>query len=174
MWLKDNNLSTVNHPKYSELIQSAIVCSEESIESSVNTTPEATPNTTPSSTPPSRRKRKQRQSVRTKSPSKEKMNTISLPVGGGASSAATATKNKLLSPEEEKLSDLQPIQVICVPLTSNWNVEVVYMAEQESEAEVSCCMNLAFFQGVHFWAFLVVSKEFRGREHCKKRSAITA
>lgn len=138
MWLKDNNLSTVNHPKYSELIQSAILCSEESIGSSVNTTPEATPTTTPSSTPPSRRKRKQRQPSRTKSPNKEKNATLNLSVGGGASGAAT-TKNKLLSPEEEKLSDQQPLQVICVPLTSNWNIEVVYMAEQESETEVSCC-----------------------------------
>ena len=144
MWLKDNNLSTVNHPKYSELIQSAILCSEESIGSSVNTTPEATPTSTPISTPPSRRKRKQRQPNRTKSPSKEKNNTVNLPVGGGTSGAAATTKNKLLSPEEEKLIDQQPLHVICVPLTSNWNIEVVYMAEQESETEVSYCMLYAF------------------------------
>ena len=137
--MKDNKVTTANDPQFPKLIQSAVHCSEESlVASSVNTTPEATPTTTPSSTPPSRRKRRQRQSGGAKSPSKEKSNTISLPVGGGASGiAASTSKGKLLSVGEEKANDQQQVEVIIVPLTSDWNTEVVYMAEQQSEPKVS-------------------------------------
>ena len=130
MWMKDNSLPT--DPQFSELIQLANRCSEENMVISVTTSPDVTPNSTPSSTPPSRRKRWQRQAG-TRSPNKEKSNTITLPVGGGASSGSTAGKSKLLFVGEEK----EQLVMIAIPLTSDWNTEVVYTVEQESERKVS-------------------------------------
>jgi len=126
--MKDHNSATDSDPQFSELLQLATHCNEEST-ISLSTTPEVTPTSTPISTPPLRRKRRQRQSGSgTRSPNKEKSST---PVGGGAA----ISKNKLLMVGDEKVDE--QLEVISIPLTSYWNIEVVYMAEQKSEAEVS-------------------------------------
>lgn len=153
MGMKDNSLPA--NAQFPELILLASRCSEESINISVTTSPDVTPTSTPSSTPPARRKRWQRQSG-TRSPNKEKSNTIALPVGGGASAAG---KSKPLFVSEEK----EQLVMISVPLTSDWNTEVVYTVEQESERKVS--YSFAIEDSVLLVPLLcVVFEEFRGSE----------
>ena len=151
MWMKDNSLPT--DAKFSELVQLANRCSEESLNISVTASPDATPN----STPPSRRKRWQRHSG-ARSPNKEKSNTTGLPVGGGASSGSAAGKGKPLFVGEEK----EQVVMIAIPLTSDWNTKVVYKVEQESETKVS-----SYFYNRSCYLLVslcIVFKEFRGRE----------
>ena len=127
MEMKDH--SPVN-AQFSELILLANQCSEENLNISVTTSPDATPTSTPNSTPPARRKRWQRPQSGTRSPNKEKSNTIALPIGGGASAAG---KGKPLFLGEEK----EQLVMISVPLTSDWNTKDVYTIEQEPERKVS-------------------------------------
>ena len=129
-WMKDN--SVLSDPQLTELIQLATQCSEEIVTITMATMPDTPPSGTPSSTPPSRRKRRQRQS-RPKSPNKEKSNVLSLPISGGAGSIGKGTKQPVVGEEEQ-------LVMLTVPLTSNWNAEIVHSVELEPEPMVSPCL----------------------------------
>ena len=136
MLMRDHpSLNVDNDAQLSELIRLAVLCSEESHASSLSTTPEMTPTHTPSSSPPSRRKKKQnRPSSGTKSPSKEKTLSVSSVGSGGI---ASARNNKLPIFEEQHEEVPADLEVLSVPLADTWNTERVYIVKMSSEKEVS-------------------------------------
>ena len=129
--MKDN--SVLSDTRLIELVKLATQCSKEIVTITVATTPDTTPSGTPSSTPPPRRKRWQRQSGPKSPPNKEKSNTLSLPIGGEASTLGKGNKQPVTGEEEL-------LVMLTVPLTNNWNAEIVYTVELEPEEMVSPCL----------------------------------
>jgi len=138
MLMRDHpSLNADNDAQLSELIRLAIQCSEESHTSSLSTTPEMTPTHTPSSSPPLRRKKKQnRSSSGTKSPSKDKNLSVTS-IGSGGIPSTRNSYNKLPVYEEQPEEVPADLEVLSIPLADTWNTERVYIVEMSSENEVS-------------------------------------